>query len=249
MNSRTGLIDQTVGRLRARITDGEWPVGSRIPAEPALTVLLGVGRNTVREAVQSLVHAGLLKRRQGSGTYVVALSELGVTMSREIADARQRDVLEVRRSLEVETARLAAHRRTPADVAELRRYRDERAAAYLAGDLDAMVSTDLALHRVIARTARNPVLLALYESLVGAIGENIRFNFERPAHTNDSHDGLVEAIAAGDDGRAVREITNYLSEQLGERKPRRAAPRAETGAETPAGTLTEHGPEHGRHPR
>lgn len=216
MNRRTGLIDQAVDRLRAEITGGTWPVGSRIPAEPALTQMLEVGRNTVREAVQSLVHAGLLQRRQGSGTYVVARSELGVTIGREIADARQRDVLEVRRSLEVETARLAAHRRTPADVAELLAHRDARTAAYSAGDLDAMVSTDLDLHRAIARTARNPVLLSLYENLVGAIGENIRFNFERPAHTNDNHDGLVDAIAEGDAERAAQEITIYLSLQLGE---------------------------------
>jgi DNA-binding FadR family transcriptional regulator len=230
MNRRTGLIDQAVTRLRTQIEKGVWPVGARIPAEPALTELLGVGRNTVREAVQSLVHAGLLQRRQGSGTYVVARSELGVTIGREIAYARQRDVLEVRRSLEVETARLAAHRRTPADVAELRRHRDARTEAYRVGDLDAMVATDLALHRAIARTARNPVLLSLYENLLGAIGENIRFNFERPAHTSDNHDGLVDAIAAGDDGAAVREITDYLSEQLGER---RVVERRRSGPDTP----------------
>ncbi|QTE28768.1 FadR/GntR family transcriptional regulator [Pengzhenrongella sicca] len=216
MTRHPGLIDQAVARLRAQIADGGWPVGERIPAEPLLVEMLGVGRNTVREAVQSLVHAGLLERRQGSGTFVIASSELSVTIGREIALARQRDVLEVRRSLEVEAARLAARRRTPAELAELRARRNDRTEAYRKGDLDAMVTTDLALHRTIARAARNPVLLALYESLVGAIGENIRFNFERPAHTHDSHDGLVDAIADGDVDRAVREITSYLSEQLGE---------------------------------
>jgi DNA-binding FadR family transcriptional regulator len=62
MIRRTGLIDGAVDTLRERITAGEWPVGTRIPPEPALAALLGVGRNTVREAVQSLVHAGLLAR-------------------------------------------------------------------------------------------------------------------------------------------------------------------------------------------
>ena len=216
MTRRTGLIDHAVDRLRAEISAGTWPVGERIPPEPVLTELLGVGRNTAREAVQSLVHAGLLERRQGSGTFVLASSELAATIGREIADARQRDVLEVRRALEVEAARLAARRRTPADVAELQARRVDRTKAYLAGDLDAMVLTDLALHRSIARAARNPVLLSLYESLVGAIGENIRFNFERPAHTHDTHDGLVASIADGDGDRAAQEITSYLSEQLGE---------------------------------
>ncbi|MCR6493920.1 FadR/GntR family transcriptional regulator [Cellulomonas sp. P24] len=216
MTRRTGLIDAAVHRLRSRISSGEWPVGSRIPAEPALTELLGVGRNTVREAVQSLVHAGLLERRQGSGTYVLSASELAVTFGREIADARQRDVVEVRRSLEVEAARLAARRRTDKDIALLRRLRDERAAAYHEGDLDRMVSTDLDLHRTIAITARNPVLLSLYENLLDAITENIRFNFTAPEHGDDSHDGLVDAIANGDAASAAREVTTYLSELLGD---------------------------------
>ena len=216
MTRRTGLIDAAVHRLRSQIGSGEWPVGSRIPAEPALAELLGVGRNTVREAVQSLVHAGLLERRQGSGTYVLSASELAVTFGREIADARQRDVVEVRRSLEVEAARLAARRRTETDVALLRRLRDERAAAYREGDLERMVSTDLDLHRTIAITARNPVLLSLYENLLDAIIDNIRFNLTAPEHGDDSHDGLVDAIANGDAAMAAREVTTYLSELLGD---------------------------------
>jgi DNA-binding FadR family transcriptional regulator len=185
MTRRTGLIDATVAQLRARITSGDWPVGSRIPPEPALVELLGVGRNTVREAVQSLVHAGLVERRQGSGTYVLSASELAVSMGRQIADARQRDVIEVRRSLEVEAARR-------------------------------MVAADLALHRAIARAARNPVLLSMYENLIGAITDNIRFNFAQILQDGDNHDGLVDAIAAGDDTRAVDETTSYLSGLLGE---------------------------------
>lgn len=216
MTRRTNLIDLAVGRLRQQITSGSWEVGARIPAEPELTELIGVGRNTVREAVQSLVHAGMLERRQGSGTYVISNSELGNAMGRQIAGAHQRDVLEVRRSLEVEAARLAALRRTDAQVAELRTLQDRRAAAYAGGELDRMVEADLVLHRTIARAAHNPVLLALYENLLDAIGENIRFNFEHPAHDDDSHHALVEAIATGDAARAMQEIDDYLSELIGD---------------------------------
>jgi len=216
MTRRTGLIDNAVDELRSRIASGEWPVGSRIPPEPALVDLLGVGRNTVREAVQSLVHAGLLARRQGSGTYVLSTSELAVTMGRQIADARQRDVVEVRRALEVEAARLAARRRTATDASALIDVRDERAEAYAAGDLDRMVATDLALHRTIVRTAGNPVLVTLYENLIDAVGENIRFNFVTDTQAHDTHDGLVEAIVAGDEERAVAETAGYLAGVLRE---------------------------------
>ncbi len=211
MSRRTGLIDSAVEALGTRIASGEWPVGTRIPPEPALVELLGVGRNTVREAVQSLVHGGLLERRQGSGTYVVSSSELAVSIGREIAAARQRDVVEVRRALEVEAARLASRRRTATDAASLMAHRDARAQAYHEGQIDMMVDADLALHRAIVKTAANPVLLSLYENLIDAIGENIRFNFVTDTHGADAHDGLIEAIVAGNDAKAVEETSDYLS--------------------------------------
>ena len=216
MTRRPNLIDVAVGRLRQQITSGAWAVGMRIPAEPELTELIGVGRNTIREAVQSLVHAGMLERRQGSGTYVISDSELGTAMGRQIAGAHQRDVLEVRRSLEIEAVRLAALRRTDAQVVELRALRDTRTSAFASGELDRMVEADLELHRTIAQASGNPVLLALYENLQDAISENIRFNFEHPVHDDDSHHALVEAIAAGDAAGAVREIDEYLSDLIGD---------------------------------
>ena len=217
MTRRTNLIDQAVGRLRQQITSGAWPVGTRIPPEPELTELIGVGRNTVREAVQSLVHAGMLERRQGSGTYVISDSELGTAMGRQIAGAHQRDVLEVRRCLEVEAARLAAQRRTDEQLVELTKLHDTRAAAYASGDLDTATEADLAFHRRIAEAAGNPVLLALYETLLDAVVANIRFNFEHPAEEHDvAHTALLDAIAARDTATAMSEIDDYLSLFIGD---------------------------------
>jgi DNA-binding FadR family transcriptional regulator len=204
MASRTGLIDQAVTALRGSIVSGEWPVGSRIPTEADLAQLLGVGRNTVREAVQSLVHSGLLARRQGSGTYVLSSSELTVALGRQMADVHQQYILEVRRSLEVEAARLAARRRTDRDVTMLRALNDRRMASFV---------SDLALHRAIVAAARNPLLLDLYENLVDAIGDSIRANVQTD-HPDHTHDDLVEAIADRDEDRAALEISRYLEEYL-----------------------------------
>ena len=85
---RSALSDQVIAALRNQITSGEWPVGSRIPTEPELVEQLGVARNTVREAVRALAHNGLLDIRQGSGTYVVATSELAGVMHRRFAGRR-----------------------------------------------------------------------------------------------------------------------------------------------------------------
>jgi len=67
-----GLIDQVAARFQEEITSGRWPVGERIPVEADLVTAFGAGRNTVREALQSLVHAGLLSREQGRGTFVIS---------------------------------------------------------------------------------------------------------------------------------------------------------------------------------
>src|SRR3546814_9226587 len=58
--------------MRSQINAGEWTPGMRIPTESQLSNSLGVGRNTVREAVRALVHTGVLEVRQGAGTFVLS---------------------------------------------------------------------------------------------------------------------------------------------------------------------------------
>jgi DNA-binding FadR family transcriptional regulator len=206
-----------IEQLREQITTGQWAVGARIPTESELAQLTATSRNTVREAVQSLVHAGLLERRQGSGTYVLASSELAGAVSRRVAGARHRDVLEVRRTLEAGIARLAAARRTDEDVARMHALLAERAQARRDGDIDGLVAVDVELHRAIAQATHNPVLTELYENLLDALQENVRRNVEVIAPENDDdHVDLVAAIEARQPDRAAEETTRFLDDLLGD---------------------------------
>jgi len=216
---RAGLIDQVIDQLRGQISSGAWPVGDRIPTETELSQLTATSRNTVREAVQSLVHAGLLERRQGSGTYVLAASELAGAVSRRVADASSLDVLEVRRSLEVGAARLAATRRTPADIAHLRDLLAARQAAWREHDLDALVTHDVQLHRAIVRASHNPVLIDLYDNLVGALQENVRRNVAAIAPQDNDHAPLIDAVIAGDVQVAVTEAGAFLDALIANNEP------------------------------
>jgi DNA-binding FadR family transcriptional regulator len=212
---RAGLIEQVIEQLRSQITSGGWPVGARIPTESELSQLTNTSRNTVREAVQSLVHAGLLERRQGSGTYVLAASELAGAVSRRVASARHIDVLEVRRTLEVGAARLAATRRTEEDVAILQDLLIRRVAARQEGNLDEVVAQDVELHRAIAQASHNPVLADLYDNLVDALQENVRRNVAAlPPHYDEDHARLIAAIIDGDAQRAAEEAATFLDNLL-----------------------------------
>ncbi|GAA2218521.1 FadR/GntR family transcriptional regulator [Micromonospora olivasterospora] len=205
-------VRQTIEQLRARILGGEWPVGGRIPTEPQLVAALGVGRNTVREAVRALVHAGVLECRQGSGTYVVSTDELAPVVARRLIDDRMAEVIEVRRAFEVEAARLAALRRTPEDLAALDAALDAREAAWRAGRVDEFVEVDAALHTAVVAAAHNGMLAELYASVGAALRSTVAHAMGdalEPERYVD-HDRLIAAIRAGDPAGAAREAGAFL---------------------------------------
>jgi DNA-binding GntR family transcriptional regulator len=59
--------------LRLRIEAGEYPLGSHLPTESELCEVYGASRHTVREALRRLIEAGMIQRRQGSGSQVTAV--------------------------------------------------------------------------------------------------------------------------------------------------------------------------------
>ncbi len=123
---RESAYQQALDWMRARIASGDWPIGARIPTEPELTELLGVGRNTLREAIKCLTSTGILEIRRGDGTYVCARTDIGGLLTRQVAVSEMLHVYEVRRALELEAVRLACVRRTDDDVRRLREALDLR---------------------------------------------------------------------------------------------------------------------------
>jgi DNA-binding FadR family transcriptional regulator len=194
------------------VAGGEWELGRKIPTEPQLAEALGVGRNTVREAVRALVHAGVLECRQGSGTYVISTDELSGVVTRRLAAARHAEAVEVRRALEVEAARLAAVRRTPQDRIALDRALGEREAAWRSGRVGEFVEADAVLHTVIVAAAHNAMLAELYASVGTAMRAAVAEAVGAEPHPDRyvDHSRLVAAIHAGDPTRAAHEAGAFL---------------------------------------
>ncbi|MET8147321.1 FadR/GntR family transcriptional regulator [Actinoplanes sp. NPDC049668] len=207
------LSDQVIARLRQQITSGAWPVGSRIPTEPELVTQLGVARNTVREAVRALAHNGLLDIRQGSGTWVVATSELAGVMQRRFATADPGHVTELRGTLEAAASGYAARRRTDEDLRLLDRLLARRERAWTSGDRDAFVDADSAFHLAVVAASHNGVLVELYADLGQVIRDSLREHVGaelRPENHMD-HARLLEAIRAGDPAAATAEAMAHTA--------------------------------------
>ncbi|WP_336047603.1 FadR/GntR family transcriptional regulator [Streptomyces sp. CA2R101] len=215
---RQSLVDTVVDTLRSQLTAGEWQVGTRIPTEHALAEQLRVGRNTVREAVRVLVHAGMLRSRQGEGTFVVSTADPGDVM-RGVQRAGIRDVLELRIALEAEAARLAALRHLPADLERMRAALDAQAELADAeghpdaDSLELYADHDIAFHKAVVEAAHNTALTATYgwfsssvrESLVNYLGDRAM-----PKIVHGDHVAVLDAIAAGDPEAAQQAIREVL---------------------------------------
>lgn len=70
--SAVPLYQQVMDDLKGEIARGVYAAGSRIPSEMELAKSYGVGRITVRRAIEELSRAGYLNRQQGRGTFVCA---------------------------------------------------------------------------------------------------------------------------------------------------------------------------------
>ena len=208
---RSPLVDLAVSQLREQVLSGQWPVGGRLPAETELAQRLEVGRSTVREAIRALVHAGLLETRQGSGTYVRSLTP-GADWEPRLRRAAVLEAYEVREALEVQAARLAASRRTEADIEALRACLAERDSAR--GEDARFVEADLAFHRAVVAAAHNPLLAEMFDSFAAVLREAlIAIRSDQAVQGPDAdaaHARLAAAIEAGDAGAAAQATHDHL---------------------------------------
>lgn len=208
--TRRSLVDQAIDQLREAIGSGAWPVGHRIPPEPELIASLGVARNTMREAVRALAHAGVLDVRHGDGTYVRARNETEGVLMRRVELTPLLEVVTVRRGLEVEAARQAAERRTPEDLTRL----TALSRGPDVGSLDHRVQRAVEFHTALVDASHNPLLVELYHAMAQSIATAINRATADPALADvgaREHEELLAAVTDQTPGRAAVAAARHLA--------------------------------------
>lgn len=199
-----GVIDTAINRIRDLIASGELSPGDRLPPEAELAALVGVSRNSLREAVRALVQAKVLDVRRGDGTYVTSLEPQlllsGLSFVMElIQDRTVLELFEVRRLLEPAATGLAATRISDGAVEELRGLLEAMRRTTTGEEL---IAQDVAFHRCVVQGTGNETLVSLLEALFRrtARARIWRGTWDRDAleWTYAQHQTIVDALEQRD---------------------------------------------------
>ena len=220
------LVASIVEQLVENIQNGRLKPGDKLPSERQLIEMLGVGRSSVREALQGLVMMGLVEIRPGQGTFVkhnlhsyipnLSKPDLSTDLQREM----RLQLIEARRMIEVDIAFQAAANATPKQVEQWRAtfgdyvlYIDDFSdPRYLSAHAD--------FHILLADMTQNPFCVMQVKTILQAIPQTLRereFNFPKGLDLQqlreaqvEIHRRIFEAVANGDSPAAQHAMKMHM---------------------------------------
>jgi GntR family galactonate operon transcriptional repressor len=213
-----GLHGQMVEEIGTRIVRGDYEPGAPLLAE-VLEQEFDISRTVVREALKVLAAKGLVESRQKRGTVIRPRRQWSLLDSDVLRwqGGTQPDftflenLAEVRAIIEPAAARLAARRRTDADLAEL----DEALAAMSAAgaDTDAIVTADVRFHRALLQAAHNELLSRMEVVLEAGLQVRDRFvhHGRKSSNSIPAHRALLEAVRVRDADLAGHTVDQLLA--------------------------------------
>ena len=210
-----------VTRISDQIQAGDFKPGDKLPAESAIMRGFGVSRTVVREALSKLQTAGLVETHHGVGTFVLearANTNFRIDPQHVATELDILAVIELRISLETESAGLAAIRREPKHVKAMRKALDDfEANVRVAGDT---VTPDFRFHLLIAQATGNRYFADIMGHLGTTVIPRTRIASSKLAvdhlakylnRVNQEHEEIYNAIARQDADAARAAMRIHLA--------------------------------------
>ena len=231
--------EQVVARVSDLIKREELKPGDRLPPERELARQLGISRPSLRAGLGSLISMGVLKSRQGAGTFIAGgppvLDAEPLRLLAALHGFSFDHMFETRSILEVGAAGLAAEHATGEQLATMAEEIAEMFAAL--DDPQEFLVHDICFHRAVAAASGNPTLATLVEMVSAVMYERRRDTIDRAHDFNESldlHRRVYRAIRAHkpDEARdAMREHIMRAQRALALEEQERASQAADQPAQ------------------
>lgn len=216
------VVERIIDRLTQAIFSKELLPGQKIPTEAELCESLRVGRNSVREAIKTMVAMGVLEIRRSEGTFVrEGFSErmldpmiYGLVLS----GGDPYSVIELRKLFDTGMLQLALRKRTDAQIDKLR-----ESLAALSRVVrenpheDAILREDIAFHRIICEMGHNPladkISMVIERLTMPSRMQATRRFLERGEFDSfiRKHEDMVRIIEERDDSMVARVIDDHYT--------------------------------------
>jgi DNA-binding FadR family transcriptional regulator len=201
------LYRQIAEQLRVLIGNGEFPVGTRLPAERDLARQLGVSRPSVREALIAMEVEGWVEIRTGSGIYVLDRDEKVKGIKLAPTEWGPLELIRARRVIEGEIASMAAVQAKRRNIDAMRKAIDAMESSATLGVLP--LDGDRAFHTAIVEASGNVVLIetvqTFWDSRRGPLFTRLGGYFETLTSWQSAiaeHEAILQAIESRDGARA-----------------------------------------------
>ncbi|MBU2509872.1 FadR family transcriptional regulator [bacterium] len=220
------ISDQIFEQIRDMIYRGEYSPGQRLMSERDLATLFGVGRPTVREAIQKLIDQGLIESKRGVGAFVLdektryqkTTPLLQILPKEEFSIA---EFLEIRMALEAKGAEMAAKRATDEDVLMIEKSLERMRWGSQQESKGMSMSDDIAFHMNIAYASRNMFQIHLMKHIY-----DVQYYAMEKAYSDllmslridklifQQHENIVQSIKNREPDQARRFMEEHISTVL-----------------------------------
>jgi DNA-binding FadR family transcriptional regulator len=211
---RQSLPQVVAHQLLELIRSGLLAPGQQLPSEVELKERFGVGRSTIREALNGLVLVGAIEVRHGQGAFVLHdRAEMPGGLDEAVRRSVTQELLEAREAMELAIARLAAERATDEDLEGLRALLDQ--AELKVRETGAAIDEASRFHLLIAEAAQNDLFTQFIQMILGYLnerGEDLSTAEGYGTWEIEAHRELLAAISSGVGEQAQRAMASHLSD-------------------------------------
>ncbi|MCY6484589.1 FadR/GntR family transcriptional regulator [Clostridium aestuarii] len=214
----TKVYEQVIEQIKGMISDGTLKRGDKLPSERDLVQQLGVSRASIREALRALDIIGLIESRQGEGNFIRESFENGLVEPLSIMfmlnESKPKEIFELRKVMEIETAALAAKRISESELEVLKDLVNKMENS---NDEEIKVKIDKKFHYTIAHASGNFVIFNILNTLSTLIDAFIKdarkeiLRKDKNKNTiNTQHEAIYNALKEHNPGEAATVMRKHM---------------------------------------